>query len=101
MEEDPGRDAAMADAPADALPSGAVRGARPATDAVAMDAVRARVEQLLFGRAAPARPGGGVWCGAAPPPPPPAPSVVGERPAGGGGGIFSRADDPELHRKVA
>lgn len=70
----------------DELASGKVRSARPATDAVAMDAVRARVEQALFGAAGRTRLGR---------------YVIVEKIAGGGMGVVYRADDPELHRKVA
>jgi serine/threonine protein kinase len=68
------------------LASGKVRNARPVTDGVAMDAVRARVEQSLFGAASHTRLGR---------------YVIVERIAGGGMGVVYRADDPELHRKVA
>ncbi|HEY0479470.1 MAG TPA: serine/threonine-protein kinase [Kofleriaceae bacterium] len=87
--EDPGTNAEVAevgDSPASELPSGAVRGARPASDAITMDAVRARVEQSLFGAAADAHLGR---------------YVVLDRIAGGGMGVVYRAEDPELHRKVA
>jgi|JI10StandDraft_1071094.scaffolds.fasta_scaffold03708_13 predicted Ser/Thr protein kinase len=63
-----------------------LRGARPASDAVGMEAARARAERALFGDAAPARLGR---------------YVVLERIAGGGMGVVYRGYDPELHRKVA
>src|SRR5215510_6877630 len=84
--EEPRRSAdADGDVPGD-LASGKVRNARPATDSVAMDAVRARVEQALFGAA------GRTHLGR---------YLIVERIAGGGMGVVYRADDPELHRKVA
>jgi tetratricopeptide (TPR) repeat protein len=71
---------------ADGEPSAAIRDARPAIDIIAMDVVRARAEQALFGITAPTQLGRY--------------SIV-ERVAGGGMGVVYRADDPELHRQVA
>jgi tetratricopeptide (TPR) repeat protein/predicted Ser/Thr protein kinase len=60
--------------------------ARPGSDRVEMETVRARAEQALFGAAAPARIGRF--------------EIVG-RIAGGGMGVVYEASDPQLGRKVA
>lgn len=80
LHNDPG------DPPPTDAPSVAVRDARPATDVLAMEAVRARVERALFGAASRARLGR---------------YEVIDRIAGGGMGVVYRAEDPELRRKVA
>jgi predicted Ser/Thr protein kinase len=84
--DDLGRDAGGGGAPLGDMPSGTVRDARPARDALAMETVRARVEQALFGAASHVRFGR---------------YVIIDRIAGGGMGVVYRAEDPELHRKVA
>lgn len=84
--DDLGREAGGDGAPSGDMPSGTVRDARPVRDALAMETVRARVEQALFGEAPRVRFGR---------------YVILDRIAGGGMGVVYRAEDPELHRKVA
>lgn len=69
-----------------ALPADELRGVRPPTDRLNMEAVRERAEKSLFGSAAPAKLGRYVLLGSS---------------ADGGMGIVYAAYDPDLHRKVA
>ncbi|NVB85789.1 MAG: serine/threonine protein kinase [Kofleriaceae bacterium] len=70
----------------DPLGTDEIRAARPARDALEMDAVRARAEHALFGGAPPARIGRYVLSGAS---------------TAGGMGVVYAAHDPDLDRKVA